>query len=582
MQVSTVSVRIIFTDKTEEEKKYSLEKDLLTIKQSDFKKTVASIEVLCDEFSAKAGDDGYFLIPNTANILDNEDAAQIFFRERPDISHAFTASNMQLFAICKGEESILAVCEGMQHEYALVAELVNGHYRLYPQFRLEEVGFYEDIIIRYLPVDDGDWCAIARKYREYQLGRGACKTLAERVKYNDVLKQAADGIEVRCRLAMKESTGTTPDGWLDFPKEQTPETEPDLQIFADFERMEKVMEELHKSGVENANFCLVGWNTGGMDGRNPDFGIEDRLGGEKGLTKLIKKAKDLGYLIGAHTNTMISFTISEILDQNDFLLDSDGTNYIWGISMGGNCHVLCDKQSYEHYVKDTQKKLKELGFRGINFFDQITIYKPRTCFNPAHPLNKKEVVEYRKKILECGRDAVGCSSSEGGYDFCIGSYDWAMYPVNTHPNIYMHEICDTTIPFWYVVYHGIILYNAFPKTVNAMFKGPDYELLGVEYGARPLVYLHGRTFEYHGEPNFTCTTDEELKANAKIIGDGYRRYRELSDLQYEFFEEHKILEEGVVYTRYSNGTVIIINYKEDEYVYEGNTVKGKSYLRIDN
>lgn len=573
MQVNTAVLRIFYDDNTIEERVCCIENGLLTIKSTDVEKGVSTIEVLCDEFSAKAGESGYFIVPNISEILDNEHAAQIFFSGRKDTRHVFTSSNMPIYAVSKGAEAILAICEGMQYEYELVAEVESGHYRLYPRFCIKDIGFYEDIVIRFLSIEDNDWCAIAKRYREYQLKRGACKTLRERVKTNEVLKKAVDSIEIRCRMAIKK-------GWPDIPKEQTLENEPEFEVFVDFARMEDVMEALHKAGCENANFCLVGWNSGGMDGRYPDYTVEERLGGEEALISLTKRAKELGYLIGAHINPMISFTVSEILDQNDFLYDKDGANYIWGLSNGGNCHVLCDKQSYENYVKDTQKKLKELGFRGINFFDQLTIFKPRTCYNPKHPINKKEVVEYRKKILEAGRDAVGCSSSEGGYDFCIGSYDWAMYPVITHPPR-LPEICDNSIPLWYVVYHGIMIYNAFARTVNAIIKNPEYELMGVEYGARPLLYLHGRVFEYEGEPNFTCTTDEELLHNAKIIGDGYRRYKALADLQYEFLEEYKIIEEGIVYTRYSNGSVIIVNYNDDKYIYDNSVVDGKSYLRID-
>ena len=114
-----------------------------------------------------------------------------------------------------------------------------------------------------------------------------------------------------------------------------------------------------------------------------------------------------------------------------------------------------------------------------------------------------------------------------------------------------------------------------------MLKSPEYELLGIEHGARPLAYLNARVFEYEGEPCFTCEDDETLEKNAKLIAQGYRRYAALSDLQYAFLEEHRVLEEGVVYTRYSNGSVVIVNYREEPYDFEGHMVAAQDYLRID-
>ena len=70
MQVSKVFVRIIYADNTIEEREYFVENELLTIKQQDIKRQVESIQVLCNEFVANAGDDGYFIVPNISEILD--------------------------------------------------------------------------------------------------------------------------------------------------------------------------------------------------------------------------------------------------------------------------------------------------------------------------------------------------------------------------------------------------------------------------------------------------------------------------------------------------------------------------------
>ncbi len=198
------------------------------------------------------------------------------------------------------------------------------------------------------------------------------------------------------------------------------------------------------------------------------------------------------------TDKPTSFTISNRLDARDFQRDHNGNNYVWGaefdwngICVGSYSHTLCEIQGFEHYTKQDMKDLKDSGFRGLHFYDQATILWPRPCFDPNHPQNRKQVVNARRMSLDLARESIGGVASEGGFDYCIGSCDYALYPVITYqPEL--PQICDATIPCWYVVYHGIILYNAFSKTVNVLLKSPEHEPISIEHGARPILYLHGR------------------------------------------------------------------------------------------
>lgn len=576
MNITKVNVRVTYADESIETREFPVIDGTVTVKARDFLRTIHTIDILADEFTAKAGDEGYFIVPNIAPGDDNHASAQVFFRERENARNVFMSSTMNVYAACHGESSVLAICEKMQHEYSLVVAVTDGDYLIYPRFHIREAGMYEDIVFRYISVESSNWCDIARAYRIYQLNRGACRTLRERIdEGNEVLEKALRGIEVRCRLAHKK-------GFPNIPEQQTPENEPDINIEVPFSRLKDVADKLLEKGCKDISFCLVGWNIGGQDGRDPQyFPVDPRLGGEGALRDAIKHIKELGYLISAHTDPIIAFNIADNLDHKDIKHTFGGKEQTWALCSGGRSFVLCDKQSYEQYVLNYTDKLKDIGFYGLHYYDVLTILKPWSCYNPAHPLNKKQVVEYRNKMLDHAREVFGGSASEGGFDFAIGHLDYAMYPVIKYPVDKLPETCDNTIPFWFIVYHGIILYNAFPKTVNAMLKDPSYWLLGIEFGARPLAYLHGRTFEYDGEPNFLCTTDEQLERNATLIGEEYKRYMGLVDLQYEFFEDYKILKKGVVYTRYSNDTVVIVNHSDEDYVYEGKTIGALSYLRID-
>lgn len=88
--------------------------------------------------------------------------------------------------------------------------------------------------------------------------------------------KASNSIEVRVRQ-----------GWKPVPspvENQTPETEPPVHAACTFDRVCDIVDEFKKHGIPEAEFCLVGWNIGGHDGRFPQiFPVEPKLGGAENL-----------------------------------------------------------------------------------------------------------------------------------------------------------------------------------------------------------------------------------------------------------------------------------------------------------
>ncbi|UKI36277.1 MAG: hypothetical protein L6V93_20585 [Clostridiales bacterium] len=117
------------------------------------------------------------------------------------------------------------------------------------------------------------------KYLENKLKNGYVPPLKKGQKKDASLKKAADSIEVRVRQ-----------GWKPAPspvENQTPETEPEMHVACDFDRVGDISKSFKKEGIKNAEFCLVGWNIGGHDGRfSADFPpVDERLGGEEKAQK---------------------------------------------------------------------------------------------------------------------------------------------------------------------------------------------------------------------------------------------------------------------------------------------------------
>jgi hypothetical protein len=62
-------------------------------------------------------------------------------------------------------------------------------------------------------------------------------------------------------------------------------------------------------------------------------------------------------------------------------------------------YSICYKQSHDKYYLGYEPKVAELGFRGLEYVDVLSIIKPHVCYDPAHPCNRREGAEYANKML---------------------------------------------------------------------------------------------------------------------------------------------------------------------------------------
>ncbi len=572
-----LTAMIRYRDGRTEERSVSQDGNRFFIRKEELPAGIEEVDFLPDYFRAKAGDRGFYLM---ASVENNGHAGLIRFKERGDESALFRNNDMPLYGANINGRAEMMVVTGMALEYGLYAETKGGEYRLYPRFLLEGDAPYEDLsMLRFEFPDDADYADFARRYRQYQLDRGACTTLRERMKTFPVVGESAAAPMIRVRMAWKP----VPSPVLD----QTEENEPPIHVAVTFDRMLDILEEFHKDGIKEAEFCLVGWNKSGHDGRFPDlFPVEPLLGGEEGLKKVIAKAREYGYLISCHTNVLDAYTIAKRFDlEADGLRNRDGSlKYVgdWG---GGRAYRYCPKVAHEKIVVEDMDDLARLGFRGTHYFDVMSIVTPDPCFSPEHRLNRKQAGEWRGKSLALSREKIGASSSEGSWDFCIGDLDYVLYTVFWRVPKDAPPFWDEVVPFWHIVYHGIILYNTCCDTVNTAIKADrSLSLLNFAWGGRPLAYFHAKFrttgLNWMGVEDLRCTTDEQLKSGVAAVKREYDAWCEIRDLQFEFMEELTEVAPGLTITRFGNGAKLLVNATAEAAAVSGETLAPYSFKVI--
>ncbi len=529
-----------------------------------------TISIVHEFAKAKKGDEGYWVLPNGMMGTFRLDNSKYSLRKLP----------LQVHGVKTKGKTFAAIVKGMQYEYSMNVEVKNGNYEVFPRFEIGAMGFapYEDIVIDYytLTGDDANYSGMGRAYRNYQLERGEVIPIKERMKSQPHLKYAYQAPEIRIRQ-----------GWKPVPpkiKHQTLENEPPMKAVVTFERVEEIIDELKSRGIEKAELCLVGWNVRGHDGRYPQiFPVEPKLGGEEKLKKLIKKAKDAGYLIVCHTNNTDCYQIADTFSEDIVCKKVDGSlqkNACWA---GGQMFNLCAQVAWGQYAPYDLAKLRELGFDGLHYIDVISCVAPYDCHDKKHPLNRKQFAAYVNKMMGHAREVFGGSASEGPFDHVASTMDYALY-ISFNLMKKQPAVTDRVLPLWQIVYNGIILSNPSAETTNYTLKDAKSQLKFIEFGGRPAFYYHSAFRDdgknWMGIKDLRCQTQEELKESGEALKKAWDEFNKLEHLQLEFMDSHKEIAKDVFVTRWANGDEIVSNYTDKDFEYRGETVKPMSYVFI--
>ncbi len=499
-----------------------------------------------------------------------------FFKERKDCEYVSWVGVMPVFGICGNENAVMCRLDGMAADTRLHIEVRENVYHISPEIILDCDDPYEDISIHFYSMPNAGYVEMAKAYREYQMKNSGCVPLKERVKNRPVLARSADAMEIRIRM-----------GWKPLPtpvRHQTLENEPEMKVACNVEELNRIVDKLQEKGVERAEICLVGWAVGGHDGRFPQqYPCDPRFGGDEQLIKFIKRAKSLGYMVVCHTVSCGAYEIANNWNPDYITKEksTDGTLslyvrelYSQGGLNGGEPYELCPQCAYEKYAVKDLPKVREYGFEGMHYVDELTAHVPKKCKDPAHPCNRRQIREYFRKIAALSQELFGGYQSEGAMDFMASNVDAILYTQSiSRVGPWNIPLFDDDVPFWQIVYHGIIMSNSTSGTVNWPIKEGFQHLKFLEYGGRPLMYFNskfGEERDWMGKVDLYNKTPEDLETAGEAIKKAYDEYEKYKYLQYEFIENHERLSKKVARTTYSDGTVVTVNYEDDTYRIEKN------------
>lgn len=515
--------------------------------------------------TAHAGDPGYMFFPTNFYC----GFVLCRFVKRENVLFKTWPTAMTVCGICENDNAVFVHILGEAHDARFYVEHKDGTYSVSPEFRFDGDIPDEDIVVIYKKMPGASYSDMARVYRKYQIDYKGCVPLRERVKQREALRLAADCMELRIRM-----------GWKPIPtpvRHQTIENEPPMIIACNVERLNKIVDKMYAAGIKHAEICLVGWGAGGHDGRFPQqYPSDERYGGDDKLREFIAKVQHMGYLVVCHTVSCGAYEIADNFDRDlltkkrgpegdpiPYLRDhykKDGLN-------GGDPWHLCAKTAYENYAVKDLPVVRGYGFWGLHYIDELTAVIPEKCCDKNHPVSRKTAWEYYRKLALLARSLFGGYQSEGYMDYMNDCVDAVLYTgVESMPCHRHNPLFDEGIPFWQLVYHGIVMSNPTSQTVNYTIKDEKQHLKFIEYGGRPLMYFYskfGDDRNWMGDLDLHCADDSETDKSVEAIKKAYDEYEKYKYLQYEFMDSHNKLSEGVYRTVYSDGTTVTVDYNSN-------------------
>jgi len=350
-----------------------------------------------------------------------------------------------------------------------------------------------------------------------------------------------------------------------------------------FAQAEEIIEDMTSKGVQNLNVRYAGWANGGVTQQvMTDVDIVKELGGKKGMTQLIAKAKALNVPVYFDGINCFAYD-SGILE--GFLAFTDAARYttreqIVLLPFDVVHYQPADwKDSYylvrPDYAKENTDNflntLADLGAEGVSFRD--IGYLLSADYNPKDTVTREESKAMNVQTLKDAQSKGQRVMIRAGNDYAVPYAD-IITDMSLSGNKY--TIIDEMVPFYQIALHGMKDYTAAPINLSG-----DYlqEFLRcVEYGA-------GLNFTFMAEN--TRVLQDTYHTNffgayytgwAEEALDMITRYQQdMAGLNQQRIVSHEWATDNVAVTGYEDGTKVYVNYSAESANINGVNVPARDY-----
>lgn len=514
---------------------------------------ILSIELLPDFGAARTGEKGYLTLPNwmgCQTFYDKDyprEVRQTIYSSNDQWEHV---CNIPVFGITREQGTLCGLIARGDDDAQLVSHVhweqdhLNGSHPILV-YRWEQqddrIAGPREVRYQFAPPDyaGGEgyvWCA--QVYRDFLRAERGLKTWAQKAQTRPEAVDYRDRFFLKIFMAYKEPRA---DGKGTYHSTCT------------FDEARTILDECQKRGMKKLTAILVGWGIDGHDGMPPTrFPVDERLGGEAAMKRLIEWCRERDIQLGVHDSYGGAYTCSPEFSTADLVRHRTGEYWESVIWSGGQCHIICPKVFVEKHVKRDVPAIAALGIHGHHHIDAVGSFM--TCYSKDHPLiQRAEYIGYVRTMFEYVTDMIGSVSTEmpfGQYFTVVdGFFHTYSQPSPWHrASAVGRYFLDRTVPVL-----PIALHNSH-KCCESIRHGQQDLLRLLDLGLWPEYEVCMRPSPSFGIPAYE--TKAELLAQAYEL---FHTHRDITALAGCDITARRELAPGVHETRYSNGTSLQVN-----------------------
>lgn len=403
---------------------------------------------------------------------------------------------------------------------------------------------------------EGDFNTIAKTYRAYLIERGEMVTLKEKIARNPKIEYL-----LGCPIVHSWS-GVHIHPASHFFDPENPANNDYCLPFAENARM---LRELKQKGAEKVYLHLDGWGKQGYDNLHPDpFPVHEGAGGAVGMKALQDTCTELGYYFGIHDQYRDYYYDAPSFDLNNALVDINGKHPYHDFWNGGPHSFLCAQLAAD-YVRRNYDEFERLGIKPDgSYLDVFSVVELDECFNPEHPMTRRECAEARARcfsilmdrgIVPSSEETVGCMMNAIALCHHAPFYTTDWEDRRNAKNI------GIPIPFFSLVYHECVVTPWF-----GIHEKGAWGVAGTDRGFY-WALLTGGTIYYDAD------APAEDVAYGKVALELHRRIALCELVSHEFLDNNTRRRRST----FSDGTVVEADFDEEWFVIrypDGTVVKG--------
>ncbi|MHB9038719.1 MAG: DUF5696 domain-containing protein [Armatimonadota bacterium] len=282
---------------------------------------------------------------------------------------------------------------------------------------------------------DGDYVAIAKRYRKFARQLPTWRTLATRMRPCD--EKVVGGAILFAHVPCDYGEGTT-----------------------SFDTFIPRIKALKDAGIERAMFHIGGWNRKGYDSQYPDIlSANPNCGGDDGMRRLTKAIDDLGYLCLPHDDVGILSMAAPSYDDKWIARWSDGSKINGGVYRDQQYH-MSSGAAQAHFAERNMPEVHK-RFPDVHgwLYDVTTSTQPLEDYSTNPPTPKNEDIRNRTLAFKSARDALASFTlGESIVDWSIEYNDGGFmaeegYYHRGEGGWCQDKLYGEIVPMWELIYH---------------------------------------------------------------------------------------------------------------------------------